>query len=366
MFYIWSFFRRIFHRAAAPRTSPLVNLPTDCVLMIIEHLPAVDQACLVLTCKSMHYTFNFILDNELFRFPRLYQLLMPQMQLNFGHARRQLLRRLAGDSDSIAYCAKCLKLHRQDHFDLDWSYFSGPPVYKPYCNRSSGVVDLCPCVSMTVLDRRAVVRYLVQTAKNRVAYLNGPLGSAFGEVTTDLGLPGLFHKCELRTSGNNQVFARFQATLYISDDNQLMAATLCTPMQDPRIPYWEFSGLPITMYNIVFAAVNRDLSRLIGPWFFDEEDEEDEQGNVDWTANPRELEAKRSLGYYDEHVGNKLWARQTRTSCGAFERVKRIHTKAAQLHSTIRRFSETGVEHSGPETFAILDVMGGDFSFELP
>ncbi|KAL2793340.1 hypothetical protein BJX66DRAFT_338944 [Aspergillus keveii] len=320
--YLMPFLRRIFRRSAAPRTSPLVNLPTECVLMIIEQLPPLDQACLILTCKSMHYTFKSILENELLRFPRLYQLLMPEMRLSFGDTRRQLLHRLEGDSDSIAYCAKCLKLHRQDHFDLNWSYFSGPPGYNPYCNRRAGIVDLCPCVSMTLLDRRAVGKYLVQTAKNKVAYLNGPLGASFQQVTTDCGLPGLFHRCELRTDNGNQVFARFEATLYINDNNELMAFTLCRPLEDPGTPYWEFSGLPITMYNIVFAAINSDINRVISPWFF-EDDEGNEQGHVDRTVDMPDLKAKRSLGYYDEHFDNRLWARQTRANCNAFDGVRR-------------------------------------------
>ncbi|KAJ0422060.1 hypothetical protein BJY00DRAFT_311461 [Aspergillus carlsbadensis] len=359
MSYIWTFLKRIFRRAAASRTSPLVNLPTECILIIMDYLPPVDQACLVLTCKSMRYTFDFVLENDLFRFPRLYQLLMPETQLHFGHTRQQLLRRIAGDSDRVAYCAKCLKLHRQDHFNLDWSYFSGPPVYNPYCNRRAGVVDLCPCVSMTVLDKRAVVKYLVQTAKNKVAYLNGPLGTAFEETTTDLGVPGLSHKCELRTNNNSRIFARFQTTLYITDGGELMAKTVCSPMQDPRIPYYKYSGVPITLYNVVFAAIDSDIGRLVGPLFGLED--ENEPRTVDLTDDSRDMEAKRSLGYYDEHFDSKLWARQTRANCSAFDRVKGKYAKAAQLQLTLRGFSPAGAQISVPEVFAILDVMASDF-----
>ncbi|KAL2830444.1 hypothetical protein BJY01DRAFT_254631 [Aspergillus pseudoustus] len=314
---IWSLLRRIVRRSAAPRSSPLVNLPTELLLLIMEELPLIDQACLALTCKSMHYTFGNVLEHEMFRFPRLYQLRMPELQLQFGFTRRELLRRIANDDDNINYCVKCLKLHRQNQFDLDWSYFAGPPVWKKYCTRDAGIVDLCPCVSMTVFDKRRVIKFLRQKGRGKEAYLAGSLGNAFEQITTEPGYPGLHHKCELRIG--DEILARFEATLYITSEKMLMAATeYRITRDDPRMPYYQYSARPDTLYNVVLTVMKLDLDQQLGLMA----ESQEETGNIGGgTASSGIVKAKRHLGHYDGRV-DMCWALQTRTKCESFKRLQ--------------------------------------------
>lgn len=163
-----------------PAKPKLLTLPNKLLLLIFSDLDLVDQACLALTCKSFHFIFNSVFENEAFRFPRLYQLRLPfpspsqyenrprsrkangeDVIFNRKSALRQtrdhLLHRL--QTKRHKYCPKCLTLHRSDAFVQPTSH--GPTVYRPYCCLEAGVVDLCPFL---VLHLRIERGYLIHCA----------------------------------------------------------------------------------------------------------------------------------------------------------------------------------------------------------
>ncbi|KAL3461640.1 hypothetical protein BJX64DRAFT_289053 [Aspergillus heterothallicus] len=336
----WRVLRLTFGGKAASRASPLVNLPTELLLLIMAELQLIDQAAFALTCKSIKLIFGDVLEHEIFRFPRLYQLRMPELQPEFGLTRRQLLQRIARDNEGIAYCEKCQKIHRQISFYLETPYFSGPPSWRDYCDKHAGIADLCPCVSMTLLDKRVLQKWLRLTEKGKVGILRGWMARSFEPVTTVLGAPGLFHRCELRINKDTQVFAVFESTVYISSDDMLMASTECTVMrQDHRMTYYPFSGLPDNLYNAVSTAMDFDLEALCGP-VASESEQDQEQGinqQGEFVAfGP--LVAKRCLGAC-HYSADKLWEMQCRAQSNEFSDVQR----SAQGRDLDQDFADSNV-----------------------
>ncbi|KAL4922148.1 hypothetical protein BDW62DRAFT_173016 [Aspergillus aurantiobrunneus] len=57
--------------------------------------------------------------------------------------------------------------------------YHGPMVYREYCWAEAGVVDLCPCVTLTIRDKDRLVRCLGRMAKGKSVCLGGALGRAF-------------------------------------------------------------------------------------------------------------------------------------------------------------------------------------------
>lgn len=165
----------------------LLDLPLDILLLIFPLLSLLSQACLALTCKPFYCLCGHVLKDNSLAWPRLvrpYEAPLNRPDL----PRNQFL--LLLEDDCWLYCSRCLKLHPRCRF---WDR-SGPPLRRVCKYNGAGVVDLCPCLSLTFFDRNRLERSL------RKGVLDTSLSSAIQEafqISTRDGKRSLIHRCSI-------------------------------------------------------------------------------------------------------------------------------------------------------------------------
>ncbi|OJJ61365.1 hypothetical protein ASPSYDRAFT_87914 [Aspergillus sydowii CBS 593.65] len=310
------------------RTKPsLTALPNRLLIEIFQYLPLLDQASLALTCKSFHFIFNHVFENELFRFPRLYQLRLPNLYPNgiikLGRTRQQFLRRI--QDKRVRYCAKCMKLHRRETFAQPT--YNGPMIYREFCWTEAGVVDLCPCVSLTIHDKDRIVCHLRRMAKGKSVVLKDGLerffvlGSCRGVVTTNGSLvsgrapthaPALVHCCAV--SGHAFVEARVRTVLYIGRKDVLVAETEYEVSADARVMEWwsDDDGFADAHYNLLWAMRTSEMGLLL--------DGQGEQRGGPKAMRQVSFSVKRNLGSC-ELPADGYWSKQDRLMSPSYVRL---------------------------------------------
>lgn len=137
----------------------LLELPTEMLLEIASHLPALPEACLALTCRRMFAISARSLESQCLRFTRDFAPLFHHYRNghSFVTPRWQLIS-LLEDSRWRA-CSKCLKLHPRDAFHAKELKRKAE---NRTCNlgEHAGVVDLCPCKKLTFRDKADLVELL--------------------------------------------------------------------------------------------------------------------------------------------------------------------------------------------------------------
>ncbi|RDW86114.1 uncharacterized protein DSM5745_02756 [Aspergillus mulundensis] len=335
----------------------LTTIPTESLKQILPYLSKVDQACLALTCKPLYMVLAHVLESELFRFPRLYQLQLPAYeyelatlglkndQNTFGDVRCQLLHRL--QDNRAKYCVKCMKLHSRGHFAE--AAYHGPIYYRPYCCSEAGVVDLCPCACMTMSDRHRVVKYLKKLNRKKAGYLPGKLGKEFAPIIYDgsdfipvsttagasgpansrasasaTGLPALFHSCQIT---NWFVDAHVKTVLYTRNKNcggkakqVLVAETQYKVKLDSRVLDWQPSeAFPDAHYNLLWAMKMAEKGVLL-----DMEVDDHMRGRHQGTRSET-LTVVRNLGSCDVPADGH-WVQQDRALSASFLRLMHAYS----------------------------------------
>ena len=134
----------------------LSDLPLELVEHIFSFLSLPSKVCLAISSKGFYQLFSHILEANELRFP-----LMPRgnsLEYVSSEAYRLRMTLLALLEDrSWACCGRCQKLHRRHEFHKT------PLRCAPWersCATYAGIMDLCPCVSLTVRDRTRVIEHL--------------------------------------------------------------------------------------------------------------------------------------------------------------------------------------------------------------
>lgn len=323
----------LLHRPS--RTKPsLTALPNKILVEIFQYLPLIDQASLALTCKSFHFIFSAVFENELFRFPRLYQLRLPHLYpdgiIKLGRTRQQFLRRL--QDKRVRYCAKCMKLHRRETFAHPT--YTGPMIYREFCWTEAGVVDLCPCVALTIHDKNRIVCHLRRMTKGKPVVLKDGLerffvlGSCRGVVTTDghgslvsgraptqapAHAPALVHCCAV--SSHAFVEARVRTVLYIGRKGMLIAETDYEVSTDARVMEWQLDddGFADAHYNLLWAMRTSEMGLLLGGEGHGHDDGVKDKKQVSFSV-------KRNLGSC-ELPADRHWSKQDRLMSPSYVRL---------------------------------------------
>jgi hypothetical protein len=195
---------------------PLFVLP-ECLLRdIFELLQPVDQACLSLSCKLLLYLFGSVLKREEFCFPRLLHIRFPRLCLNKPSIpRNQLLVRL--EDARWRVCGACLRLHPRKEFPK--SSLKKPPLQRR-CMTYAGIVDLCPCLSLTFRDRARIVKLLkLQRAHDDALIKPDPL-RLFQLGANEQGEPCLSHSCSVVNDARVQ--GELQTMLFLGQSGRLL------------------------------------------------------------------------------------------------------------------------------------------------
>lgn len=179
---------------------------------LYQYLPLVDQVCLSLSCKEMFSLFGTTAKHKELEFPRLLLIRNPILCVNSQDVlRNQLLLRL--ENRRWAYCGKCLKLHPRKEFPR---HLLRQPALERSCAQYAGIVDLCPCISLTLRDRDQLVKILKSPTK--------PQKFKCGEVEYDFidkGKPGLRHCCKYKSTASLSYSVQVDLLLFLTTTDQL-------------------------------------------------------------------------------------------------------------------------------------------------
>jgi hypothetical protein len=151
-----------------PTYATILDLPMELILQIIDELnhDPIPIACLALTCHAFANLFSDSLKHPSLRFPvrTPYDLLdgyyynKKQFDRLSITTRQKFLRLLAqGRNNPWAYCSRCLKLHRVEHFSFRQLHLRS--ARSRYCRlgRYSTVVDVCPGVVVSFPEKKGLI-----------------------------------------------------------------------------------------------------------------------------------------------------------------------------------------------------------------
>lgn len=134
-------------------TSPyILALPNEVWDDILGYLEPEDQAWSVLSCKSLYHNFRTVLQHSELRLTPL-QGPRPLLCCNVeGKPRTRFLRRL--EDARWKFCGPCWKLHHPSIWNKPKKHCQQcQTLDKPTCMPYAGIVDLCPCLSITFFGR---------------------------------------------------------------------------------------------------------------------------------------------------------------------------------------------------------------------
>lgn len=279
---------------------PIFRLPDILILKIYASLPIIDEACLSLTCTRFNRIFDPTQD-ETFNFPRLLKLKNPRLCVNkIDVPRNRLLLRL--ETPTWLYCGVCLKLHPR-------KAFLNPDVrsIQRRCRENAGIVDLCPCISLTPADRIRVIGLLTKTNLSDIT-LNGRF-----EFNGKRGKVLLIHRCcEKAKYWSTKV----QLSLFIENGRLLTQAVYTLDsLGDWRV---NWGAEP------VFGCPHTDLTLLAGYWEGEKKCAHCEttiQGTSSRNSNPATIEVTRILGEI-KGPESASWLRQSRFTNESYDQYR--------------------------------------------
>lgn len=205
--------------AEIPTTQTLLlNLPTELFEQIFSYLPLTSKVCLILSCKGLYSLYSSVLTSSELRFPQApYFWRIPT--LTASGWRKTLLTQL--EDSRWACCGRCQKLHPRSEFFKDKLEESNP--FDRACMPCAGIVDLCPCIALTIRDRDHIVDYLKGTAasdsssssKKKLHHVSrGLLKDSWNGETEQ---HSLVHEC------NSQAEALVTIRLSVTESDQFLA-----------------------------------------------------------------------------------------------------------------------------------------------
>ena len=117
-----------------------------------------------------------------------------------------------------ACCARCQKLHPRKELSESLPSFQSLEDTSPWsrtCTRHAGILDLCPCVAMTLRDRKHIVEYLSGTTERQKPILSFVRKGLLQDSLNEKGETCLSHTCPAYPS------VQLEITLVITESGQL-------------------------------------------------------------------------------------------------------------------------------------------------
>jgi hypothetical protein len=270
------------------KKTPILFLPDLLLQKIHDNLSLVDQACLALSCKPFFNLFSTIAEHKELAFPRLLKIKDPRKCINRKDIpRNQLLLRL--ETKKWLYCGACLKLHPREKFKL-----LTDKLLQRRCSKNAGIVDLCPCISLTGADRKKII-HILKFADVPDSTLGGRFELIHDE---DMG-SYLLHSCVY--SATKHWKTSLSIFVGIDEDRRLVAHTMYR-MCAQTYPRVNRRAEP------VFACPHTDLTMLAG-WFHGSRKckycETCSYGTARPNTNPATFEVIRVLGRCEGFEGHE-------------------------------------------------------------
>lgn len=233
--------------------SSICDLPFELLDEVFSYLPLPSQVCLALSCKGLYELFNTVLQAKELRFPHL----VPRRDEIFLNTRYVLSKEyivrmellLQLENSRWACCAGCQKLHRRKEF-LPKSRLQKYPLRR-MCMSGSGLVDLCPCIALTIRDRKHVVEYLM--GGNNLSFVDK---GYLKDSCNDKGERCLIHKC------TSYVTVRVEIVLSLAQGDRLIART--RHEVPPAVIDWKMECVPCCRHYFLWRSIINILD--YGPW----------------------------------------------------------------------------------------------------
>ena len=207
-------------RAFLPTTrnkKTFLSMPVEIHERIFSFLPLVGQACFALSCRPLYQTFGSVLQNDELRFPRLLWTKVEDRCQNQAYLpRNKLLVRL--ETKYWRFCGSCLKLHPRTDF-MCWRSDTRTPLERQ-CIYGAGIVDICPCVAITVCEHLRLVEHLMGAAGSKRSILVDR--GIFTPEVSENGERRLVHECPVWSNDEYFIFTKLALS---PGSNQLLART---------------------------------------------------------------------------------------------------------------------------------------------
>ena len=190
------------------RREPIIfRMPMELLLNVFSLLELPSQVGLAMSCKGLYQLFGSVLQADDLCFPRL----SPRKGGAKKYHRRMTLLTQLEDS-RWACCAACQKLHPRKEFE---SFSMSQYPRRRECMSWAGLVDLCPCITLTPRDKNHIVEYLMGKAddKKTINIVNRELCKS---SHYDKGKQCISHECRAYS------MAKAEMTLSLSSDSQLV------------------------------------------------------------------------------------------------------------------------------------------------
>lgn len=221
-----------------------LDLPIELLQHIFSYLPLPSQVCLALSSKGLYALFNSVLGASELRFPA-----MPRNEESYAmseecYLRTTLLTQL--EDSHWEFCVGCQKLHPCQEFPESLLGL------KRSCSISAGIIDICPCISLTLRDRARVVEYLrSRGTANSKRILNSIRN---GSLVLNKDRDGLYllHTCH----AYQNIQAEFK--LSVTESNQLIS---CDRYQTlPAAVATDMDAVPICCNQTLSFCFSRSTS----------------------------------------------------------------------------------------------------------
>lgn len=227
----------------------ILGLPAELLLEIFSFMPLPSQVCLVLSSKRLHHLFGYVLGAEELRFPQMPHNRRSYIVTEEYNLRMALLIQL--ENETWACCGRCQRLHPRKEFSAHQLM-----AYHPWdrtCMAWAGIVDLCPCISLTIRDRKRIVEYLKAQDSNkpRLNLINN------GVLSREPGEQCLLHRCTA------YLHVQIEMRLRLTDSEQLTAST---QYEAPnfKFPWREMDDtMPLCCSQVWLGAL---VSPTTSPW----------------------------------------------------------------------------------------------------
>ena len=204
------------------RREPIIfRMPMELLLNVFSLLELPSQVCLAMSCKGLYQLFGSVLQADDLCFPRLSS---RKGGAKKYHRRMTLLTQL--EDSRWACCAGCQKLHPRKEFE---SFSMSQYPHRRECMSWAGLVDLCPCITLTPRDKNHIVEYLMGKAgdKKTINILNR---GVWKSSHNDKGKQCISHECRAYS------MAKAEMTLSLSSDSQLVVCIQYElPLTAPRM-----------------------------------------------------------------------------------------------------------------------------------
>ena len=204
------------------RREPIIfRMPMELLLNVLSLLELPSQVCLAMSCKGLYQLFGSVLQADDLCFPRLSS---RKGGAKKCHRRMTLLTQL--EDSRWACCTGCQKLHPRKEFE---SFSMSQYPHRRECMSWAGLVDLCPCITLTPRDKNHTVEYLMGKAGDKKT-INIVNRGVWKSSHNDKGKQCISHECRAYS------MAKAEMTLSLSSDSQLVVCIQYElPLTGPRM-----------------------------------------------------------------------------------------------------------------------------------